>query len=326
MHGLAAGTIAWACLAHAQAQDEQYRERQVLDPESEEWQDQAAPSEGTAEGGIDLARSYLARNKPRSARRVLKKWLKENPDHERFVEGHLLMGEAEFLRGDYFKAYEAYEYVVENSGGELFNRALRREMDVARAFLSGEKRIVWKILRMPAYDDGIEALSRVWERIPGTRLGEQALRLIADYYFAVGDMDLAQDEYARLVREYPSGRFTSQAMLRSAEAAESAFPGVKYDDRALLEAEERYRQFQAAYPGRAREEDVEARLRNISLRRAAKDLDIAQWYETARQPGAAAFYYQLILRDWPDSLEATTARQRLEALGVDVAGAAEGTK
>ena len=196
-------------------------------------------------------------------------------------------------------------------------------MDVARAFLSGQKRIVWKILRMPAYDDGIEALSRVWERIPGTRLGEQALRLIADYYFAVGDMDLAQDEYARLVREYPNGRYTSQAMLRSAEAAQSAFPGIKFDERALLEAEERYRQFQAAYPARAREEDVDARLENISRLRAAKDLDIAQWYERTRQPGAAAYYYQLVVRDRPDSLEATTARQRLEALGVDLTSGGE---
>ncbi|MCH7870586.1 MAG: outer membrane protein assembly factor BamD [Planctomycetes bacterium] len=326
VRGLAALTIAAVAIALVQAQDEQYRERQVLDPDSNEWIAQAGPVEDTPEGGIDLARSYLAQNKPRSARRILKKWLKKNPDHERLVEGHLLLGEAEFLRGDYFKAYERYEYVVENSGGELFHRALRREMDVARAFLSGQKRIVWKFLRMPAYDDGIEALSRVWERIPGTRMGEQALRLIADYYFAVGDFDLAQDEYARLVREYPSGRFTSQAMLRSAEAAEAAFPGIKFDDRALLEAEERYRQFRAAYPGRARDEDVESRLLNISLRRAAKDLDIAQWYETARRPGAAAYYYQMILRDWPDSLEATTARQRLEALGVDITGDAEGTQ
>ena len=319
-------TIAAAALAPVRAQDEKFAERQVLDPHSNEWVDQAAPLEGTPEGDIDLARSYLARDKPRKARRLLKKWRKENLDHERFVEATLLLGEAEFLRGDYYRAFVHYEYVVENSGGELFNRAVAREMDVARAFLSGEKRIVWKFMRLPAYDDGLEVLSRVWERVPGTRMGERALLLTADYYRAVGDMDLAQDEYARLVREYPSGRYTARAMLRSAETAQSAFPGIQFDDRALLEAEERYRQFRAAYPARARSEDIDGRIENIGRLRAAKDLDIAQWYERTRKPGAAAYYYQMLVRDWPDSLEATTAHQRLEVLGVSAEPGSEASR
>ncbi|MFH1745704.1 MAG: outer membrane protein assembly factor BamD [Planctomycetota bacterium] len=299
-------------------QEQQYRERQVLEPESDDWVTKAADPTATPSGTLDEARSLLARGKPGKARKLLRGWIEDNPDHERYYEGQFLLGEAEFERADYYRAYEHYEVVVENTAGELFRAALRREKDVALAFLSGEKRIVWKFMRLPARDEAIDILDRIWERVPGTRLGEEALRIKADYFFGRGDMDLAQDEYANLAREYPGGRYVQLAMLRSAEAAEAAFPGIRFDDRPLLEAEDRYRQVNRAYPAYARRENVEQRLVGIQQLRAEKDLDIARWYERTRQPTAAEFYYRLVIQDWADTLAAAEARQRLRAMGVDL--------
>lgn len=302
--------------ARAQAQEEQYRERQVLDPETDSWVDAPPLVDGEPADELDRARSLLARGEINAAYRLLKQWVKENPDHDRYVEALYLLGEALFERRFFFQAYERYDEVSESTAGEIFYKAVRRSMDVARAFLSGEKRIVWRILRLPAYDDGIEILDRVWERVPGTRMGEQALRLKADYFYVKGDMDLAQDEYVNLAREYPNGRFVQYAMLRSAESAAAAFPGIKFDDRSLLEADERYRQVQQAYPDLARRENLDERLEGIRQKRAEKDLDVARWYERTRRAGAAEYYYRLILREWPDTLAAAEARSRLRALGV----------
>ena len=299
------------------AQEEQYGEREVLDPETETWVARPAEEVTTPEGTLDRARQLLAQGKYRKAYKLLDKWTEENPDHERYLEGMYLLGEARFERSEFYQAYEAYEVVAENTYGELFYKSLRREMDVARAFLSGEKRIVWKLLRLSAYDEGIEILDRVWERVPGTRLGEAALKLKADYYYAIGDMDFAQDEYARLAQEYPAGRYTQFAMLRSAESAAAAFPGVKFDDRALLNADVRYRQVQSAFPVYARREHVPDRLDGIREQRAEKDLEVARWYERVKQPAAAEWYYRLILRDWPETLAASEAQQQLRALGVE---------
>jgi outer membrane protein assembly factor BamD (BamD/ComL family) len=101
-------------------------------------------------------------------------------------------------------------------------------------------------------------------------------------------------------------------------AAEAAFPGIKFDDRPLLEADERYKQVQAAYPTYAERENVPQRLEGIRQQRAAKDLDIGKWYERTRQKAAAEYYYRLVLKDWGDSLAAAEARQRLRAMGVQV--------
>ena len=297
-------------------EDQQYREREVLDPETGEWVTEEV--EDGASDELAHARALLAEGQPKKARKILQKWVKENEGHDRYYEAVFLLGETWFESKDYYRAYEQYELVVENTGGELFHTALFRERDVALAFLSGQKRVVWGIFRFPATDEAIDILDRIWERVPGTRLGEEALRTKADYRFNQGDMDLAQDEYANLARQFPTGRYTQFAMMRSAVAAEAAFPGIKFDDRPLLEADERYRQVQAAYPIYAERENVAQRLEGIRQQRAAKDLDIGKWYERTRQKSAAEYYYRLVLSDWRDTLAAAEARQRLRALGVEV--------
>ncbi len=302
----------------ARAQDEQFRERQVLDPNSDEWQDQPPPTPGTPDGDLEAARSLLARGQPKDARAILKPWVEQNADHARYLEGAYLLGEAHFETGDYYKAYEAYEIVAENGSGDIFQKAVRREIDVARAFLSGQKRIVWRIFRLPARDDGVEILDRLYQRVPGTRSGETALRLKADHFFDRGDMTIAQDEYSNLVREFPAGRFVRFATLRTAEAAEASFPGVPFDDRPLVDADERYRTVQTSFPDYAEREGVAARIQGIREKRAEKDVYVARYYERVKQRGAAEFYYRQVLADWPETLAAAEARNRLRALGAAV--------
>lgn len=299
------------------AQDLNYPEREVLELDQEDWVPQTQPT-SLASGPLDEARKLLAEKRPRKAAKLLETWLEQNPDSDQYYEGVFLLGDAYFEREDFWKALTRYTEVAENSSGELFTQANRRAMDVARAFLSGQPRIIWGFLRVPAYDDGLEALNRIWERAPGTRLGETALKLRADYFYDDGQMLLAQDEYANLAKEYPSGRYVQYASLRAAESAEAAFSGIRYSDKPLLEAAERYGQVKRAFPDYAIRENVDQRLEGIRRLRAEKDLEIAKWYEKTDRAGAAEFYYRQILKDWPDTLSASQAAQRLRAMGIEL--------
>ncbi len=317
---LRAGALAWlisiAAASLAAVQQQGYAEQEVLEPGTTNWRSAATsqPVAGTS-GPLDEARALLARGEPKKAEKRIRQWLEAHgEDDPRYYEARWLLGEALFMRKHFWQAYEQYERVVENTSGDLFYKALAREVDVARAFLSGEKRIVWKFLRLPAYDDGITILDRVWERAPGTPLGELALKLKADYYFTTGQMDLAQDEYANLAREYPNGRYTQLALLRAAVAAEAAFPGILFDDRPLIEARERYMQFRRLDPAFAKQQQVDERLRAIDEREAEKHLRIAQWYERTERPEAAAYYYRWVIEHYPDALVADQARQALNRL------------
>ena len=128
-------------------------------------------------------------------------------------------------------------------------------------------------------------------------------------------MENAKQEYAYLASEYPNGRYARFAMLRGAESAEALFPGIKFDDQPLIEADVLYRRVQDAYPTYARRESVSERLVSIRETRAAKEVDIARWYARAGVPDSAAFYYRLVVRDWPGTLAALDAERELIDLG-----------
>ncbi|MCA9244466.1 MAG: hypothetical protein KDA32_10955, partial [Phycisphaerales bacterium] len=174
-----------ALLLATMAQQERLRFEDALDPQTDQWVAvQPEVDDGTP---IARARGLLTEERYGAACELLDDWLEDNAGHDRAIEAHYLLGEAYFGLEDFRKAHEQFEIVVDASAGDLFYKSLRREMDVARAYLSGERQIVFKILRLPAYDEGIEILDRAWERLPGTRMGEQALKLKADYYFGIGD-------------------------------------------------------------------------------------------------------------------------------------------
>ena len=75
-----------------------------------------------------------------------------------------------------------------------------------------------------------------------SRLAELAIKTKADHMFRKGDHLMAELEYARLIREHPQSRYHQFALRRGAEAALASYGGVDYDEAALIEAEERYRE------------------------------------------------------------------------------------
>ncbi|MCC7408419.1 MAG: hypothetical protein IT442_10130, partial [Phycisphaeraceae bacterium] len=86
------------------------------------WQQQAPPDPASPEGKLAVARKALAEDKPKEALKLVKAWLKENPNHPLAVQAHLLKGDAKTARRDYYKALFDYEYVIRQyPAAEEFN-------------------------------------------------------------------------------------------------------------------------------------------------------------------------------------------------------------
>ncbi|MBN1344945.1 MAG: outer membrane protein assembly factor BamD [Phycisphaerae bacterium] len=320
--GLVVASLSGPLLGAKKQATEQFAERLTYDPATGEWLELAPPEPGTPDGDLELARATLARGDGakdfRRARKLLQNWVKTYYDHPRFVEALFYYADAEFQLGNLMKAYELYERLLDDYGAtELAQRALRNELVVAEVYLSGRWRKVWKgMIRLPAYDEAMDILERIaTNRAPGTPLAEQAIKTKADYYYAKGEFADAEEEYARLAREFPRSRYVRLASLRSAQAAFASFPGVKFDDAALVEAEERFEQFRKRYPQAAEEENVPLLLEQIRNSRAHKEYTIGRFYERTKHPRAAAFYYRSVMQYWPDTTWASLAQGRADHLG-----------
>jgi outer membrane assembly lipoprotein YfiO len=315
-----------APVAAAQQQDQTYHERLEYNPASGEWVEIAPPIPGTEEGDLALARMLLAQSDFKQARKAFAEWLKMYPDSDYRAEALFYAAETEVSaeevkpkQGHLIRAYEWLQEVIQSRPGtELAARAVRKEMIIAELLLfKNRKQKVWKgMLWLSGREEALQMLDRIIDDYAReTPTAEQALRMKADYHYLNGEFQEAEQSYARLVREFPRGRYQKIAMLRSGQSALARFPGVDFDDADLLEAEVYLGDFQQRYPDDAAENDVPQIISNLRERRAEKDYRVGRFYERTKAPDAAIFYYRQIEDRWPATIWAAEARNRLVALG-----------
>jgi outer membrane protein assembly factor BamD (BamD/ComL family) len=318
------GLTAVAALAADPSDSEAGRSQLIFDPKTQEWIEAPSPEAGTDAGELEQAKRLLAERKYSSARKALRRWFKTYPDSPLRPEALFYAADTEVYAAndrkvnDLWQAHEWYQEIMNGwAGTEWAERSMRRELIVAELFLfKGGKRKVFKgLLRVSARDEALQILDQlIDERAPGTPLAEQALLMRANYHFQRGEFEDAERDYARLMRDFPRGRSARLAAQRSADAALASFAGIEFDDAPLLEAEERYRQFAEKYPAAAEEAGVPATLSRIRDSRAEKEYSIAEYYQRAKRPSAASFYYRSVMVNWPDTIWAEKSRGRIEGL------------
>ena len=299
----------------AQAQDR--LRNLVYDPASKDWIEQAPPLPGTPEGQLYEIRVLIKDGSPRRAFSRLDDFVAQHGvDHPLYAETLILRAQALVAREEFEKAHEILQmFLAEFQGMELTGDALRLEFVVAEAFLGGAKRRFLRVFKIKDVDFGYRILDEIATDYPDSPLAELALKRKGDHLARVGDHDLAELEYARMLREYPQSRYHRYALSRTAESALASFGGIEFDEAALIEAEERYRDYLAQYPAAAAGEGIGLILDSIRESRAEKDFRIGEYYERTEHVGSAVFYYRLVRQNYPDSIAASKARERLELLG-----------
>ena len=219
----------------------------------------------------------------------------------------------------YDAAYDTLSQLLEEfRRSEPAGEAVVELFNIAEVYLGGVRRKFLGMRLLNATDFAINILDDIATQYPDTAIAEQALKTKADYFHDKGDFSLAELEYGQLVRAHPNGRYNRYAQRRVADSALAGFGGVLFDERPLIEAEERYQSYATRYPGLAEQEGIGLILSEIREKRAAKELEIGAYYQRTRHPQAAAYYYRSTITNWPDSIAATkAARANASLAGFD---------
>lgn len=314
--GRATALILAMWTAGAQADSPRLRNL-TFDPQKKEWIEDAPPIQGTPEGDLFLIRRLNFEERYRTALRATSDFEdKFGKTHALYPEVLLARAEALIGRGDFNKAHELLQKFLDEYGGMAITvDALRLEFIIAEAYLGGVKRVVWGVFRVSAVEEGYKILDEIVSDYPDTKLAELAIKTKADHLFRTGDHDLAELEYARMLREYSKSRYQEYALRRAADSALASFGGIDYDEAALIEAAERYDDFRVRFGSAGERVQVGVILDSIRQTRAEKEFQIGQYYEKTDHLSSAIFYYQLVVKDWKGSIAATKAAARLELLG-----------
>lgn len=306
-------------LLSAQASVAQQARTRTLtyDPEHKSWEELPPPPPGTPEGDVYAIRVQISHEDFKPALSAIKAFAKRHGESTA-VWPEVLIAKAAALIGrrEYGDAHDVLQEFLSKYGGTaLTTEALRLEFIVAEAFLGGAKRKVWVFRLLSGEDLGLRILDEISTDYPESELAELATKTKADYFFRVGEHSLAQLEYATLQRDHPESRYQPYALRRLAESALAGFAGVDYDEAALVDAGARYDEYRARYPSRADREGVGLILDRIQETRAEKDYSIGAYYERTEHLGSAIFYYGRVCDNWPETIAATKAAERLELLG-----------
>ncbi len=300
----------------AEAQSQRARTL-VYRPEHKEWAEKPPPATGTPEADLHAIRTAIKHGAHRKALSKIKK-LSKRVGENHAVLPELLLAKGEALLGAR-RPYQAHltiqEFLNRFGGGTLTAEALRIEFVIAESFQSGMKRRWLGIPLLSGEDTAIQIFDEISTNHPESRLAELAIKATADHMFNSGDHALAELEYARLLRDYPQGRYAPFALRRSAEATLASFGGIEYDGAALIEAEERYEDYRRRNPTAARQEGIVLILESIRDARAEKDFSVGAYYDRTGHLSSAVYCYRLVVSDWPGTIAASKAAGRLKLLG-----------
>ena len=121
-----------------------------------------------------LERLLEAKEYKKVVKRV-EKWIKKNSFSDHLDRALYLQGQGYFGLKLYYQALVAYEDLLDQFGAsQFFADTLAKEVEIAKLFLGGAKRKIWKTIPIGAKTEGVEILEKVAGR--SSRDGEGALR------------------------------------------------------------------------------------------------------------------------------------------------------
>ena len=301
--GRSVPAILLGVLASAAQGQEQY----IL-TEQDTWQAEESVDPTGPEGRLAVARRALAAQDYVRAEHLAGAWIERHEHHPLLPDAYLIRADALNAQSSLYKALFDYEFIARAyPGSEVFVTALQREFQIAQRFGAGYKRKLWGMRIVDASDEAEELLIRIQERMPGSRLAEQAAIELADFYFRRRQMDLAVDMYSIFIENYRDSQWISKARRRLIYAHLATFKGPEFDIAGLREARSRLNELKAMEPSTAQQVGADGLLNRIDESDARKLLGIARWYKQTGDPIAAEMTVRRLVKQYPRSLAVNEA-------------------
>ncbi len=261
---------------------------------------------------LDRIEQILAEGQWKPARVAILKWLTENPGSPLRDRGLFIIAQVYYVGDDRVRSfYHLDELLANYPESRLFYSALEMQYKIADEYLNGHKDTFLGMPIVGREGEAIEMLYRIQQTSPGSPLAEKALLRTADYYYSNLDYDLAGDAYNMYAKNYPRSPLVPKVRLRRAFSSLAQFRGTKFDPTPIIDARSQLVDIAEQYPKLAEEENVAVVIEKIDSTFASKLYTTADFYRRTHEPDAAVYTYRVLIKNYPTSPEAASARKWL---------------
>ncbi len=241
-------------------------------------------------------------------------------DFDAFVEAELL-----YSQGNFTKAYRAYEKLYkDHPDSKLVPAVLDRQFSIGTAYLGGQTKTVLKVIKLKGDAEGVRIMEKITDRAGvDSPLGLRASLAIAENYEKRRMFNEAYLKWWEISLTWKTEPTAREALLGMARSKHAIFNSQSEERRALFDAANLitartyYRNFKSRYPAYATKIGVDGILRQIEEQLSNKQLEIAKYYHRTDHIKAANLYYEMVVKNWPESEAAKIAR-RLRSGRIDI--------
>jgi outer membrane protein assembly factor BamD (BamD/ComL family) len=234
------------------------------------------------------------------------------PDLDAFIEAEIL-----FCEGKFTKAVKAYDKFLDDFPKSQFTEAaLSGQLEIATAFLTGQKKTVLGIFKMSRYSEGVKLMERISTRAGiDAQIGLKAALALAKSYEKRQKYNEAYLKWWEVSQEWEAGRVDKDSITAMARCKRAVYNKRKegkkhlYDNSCLITAKSYYGKLELSYPEDAQKIGVDEIIKDIDEQLAYKQLSIAQYYQKTGKTQAANLYYNMVVTDWPQTNAAEIAKQ-----------------
>ena len=237
----------------------------------------------------------------------------ETPEAE---EALYIAGEASFQDGSLWDAFEYYrEILLRFRTSGYIDKIPPRLYRIGTSYLE-RKGGFWGSIFHPR-GKGVKIMDYLVAHFRRIDLADDALLAVADYYYGDEKWEDAAMYYIRLVKEYPASEWVEKSVFRLGRSWFHSTKGPSYDRDPLVKAYRAFQVYLQRWPQGSFKEKAQASAIRARDMLAAKELEIADFYQHQGQDYGAWIHLSNLVLLFPETGPGKTAAARLKRRGWD---------
>ena len=217
--------------------------------------------------------------------------------------------------GDNSKAFDAYNiYVTKYPQGGDFDTVVEQMFKIAKLFLDGEKK---KVLGVPVTSSMTRAqtmFETIVKSAPFSKYAPLAQFNVGQALEKQGKYPEAMKAYQVVVNKYAGDAIADDALYQVGYVQLRNYREGSYDRASATKAREAFEDFINRYPESEKVPQAQENMKSLETGSAKGTLEIARYYDKAKQYRAAVIYYNDVIKSQPGSPESEVAKTRIEEL------------
>lgn len=241
--------------------------------------------------------------------------LRKFPDSGAGPKAQLKIAQLYEATGDPEKAFDAYgNYIIHYPRGEDFEKCVEGQFNIAKAFLSGERRKLFGFKTFPSMERAQQMFEAIIKNAPYSKYAALSQFNVGQANEKQGKDPEAITAYQQVVDKYPADEIAADAQYQIGYIYLKETNNGSNDQATRTKSREAFEDFMMHFPQSEKIPQAKDNISKLAGTDINRSLGVAQFYERTGNFKAAVVYYGDVVNAAPDSPEASIAQKQISHL------------